>query len=539
MLLNYCRESLYKIIEFNDRAVLDEEYSKLINNIDITRIQDDEAAKLIESLLRELNALKLNDVEKQALAEAYNRGIQSSVLSAFARAKYPKNVDELADVVGTPAAIACQAIVALASGIANYKRETARKQGELAERVMELKADELNRLTVLRTQFFDTEYTLYKRYNLPDRLNLKEVQMAQYIKVLADEDSERRFERLERLKGDFDAFPPFWYQLGKTAQELGREDPARECYAHFERIYPHVFREDLDYVMLCMHRILLGESEEDVESVRRDLNTIEQNTKYYYKWENILFAALMYYQLGDLENARRLIRTSINEGYCVDLHQQILTDLESEAARARLGGKAEGLVKKADAAALEALRQVGPQQQLEALRALGRMISDISISLSLRSHAAQTISYLVPVYNFYSVGRSVVKGDAYYDNCVAHLPDAWFSGGKTKVRLQFRGRTFKPSNIARDHKAEIVYVAFSRVLKQSDIVEKKQLWPLTLHIENKAVVIDIEFEVRPVTPQLKKIRPELSPDEPFFEMRSIRYADRTYRVRDGLITYEE
>ena len=539
MLLNYCRESLYKIIEFNDRAVLDEEYSKLINNIDITRIQDDEAAKLIESLLRELNALKLNDVEKQALSDAYNRGIQSSVLAAFTGARYPRDVDELAAVVGAPAAIACQAIVALATGIASYKRETARKQGELTERLMELKVDELNRLTVLRTQFFDTEYTLYKRYNLPDRLNLKEVQMAQYIKVLADEDSERRFERLERLKDDFDAFPPFWYQLGKAAQELGREDAARECYAHFERINTHVFREDLDYVMLCMHRILLGEPEEDPEGVRRDLRIIEQNTKYYYKWENILFAALMYYQIGDLDNARRLIRTSMNEGYCLDLHQQILSEMESEVARATLGQKTDGLVKKADASAFEALRRVGPQQHLEALRAMGKMISGITISLSLRSHAAQSISYLIPVYNVYSVGRAAVKGDAYYDNCVVHLPDAWFSNGKTKVKLLFRGRTFKPSNIARDRKAQTVHVAFSRVLKQSDVVEKKQQWPLTVHIENKAVVIEIEFEVRPVTPQLRKIRPELSPDEPYFEMHAIHYADRTYRVRDGLITYEE
>ena len=539
MLLNYCRESLYKIIEFNDRTVLDEEYSKLINNIDITRIQDDEAAKLIEALLRELSALKLNDAEKQALADAYNRQIQSSVLTAFKGATYPKNVDDVAEVVGAPAAIACQAIVALASGIGGYKKEIARKQREVSERLMELKADELKRLTVLRTQFFDTEYTLYKRHNLPDRLNLKEVQMAQYIKVLADEDSERRLERLERLKDDFDAFPPFWRHLGEAAQEAGREDVAEECYKHFERIYPHVFREDQDYVMLCMHRVLLRDSEEDVERIRQDLRIIEQNTKYYYKWESILFAALMYYQLGDLDDARRLIRTSINEGCCVELHEQVLTQMESDAARAALGEKAQRLVDKADASAFDALRRVGPHQHLEALRALGKMISDITVSVSLRSHAAETISYMIPVYNFYSVGRTVVKGDAYYDNCVVHLPDAWFSSGKTKVRVAFRGRTFKPSNVARDRKAGMVHVVFSRVLKQNDVVEKKQQWPLTLHIENKAVVMDIEFEVRPVTPQLQKLRPGLSQDVPYFEMRAIDYAGRSYRVRDGLISSEE
>lgn len=539
MLLNYCRESLYKIIEFNDRTVLDEEYGKLINNIDITRIQDDEAAKLIESLLRELSALKLNDVEKQALADAYNREIGSSVLSAFKGAAVAAGASaRVANVVGTPAGIACQAIVALVSGIGTYKKEIARKQRDVSDRLMQLQVEELNRLTILRTQFFDTEYKLYKRYSLPDRLNLKEVQMAQYIKVLADEDSERRFERLDRLKDDFDAFPPFWYQLGKAAQEASREDVADQCYQHFEQIYPHVFREDLDYVMLCMHRILMRDPEKDDDAIRHDLRIIEQNTKYYYKWENILFAALYYYQLGDLDDARRLIRTSVNEGYCVDLHQQILTQMESSAARSALGERAESIVEKADASALEALGNVGPQQQIEALRALGKLIWDIKLSVSLRSHAGETISYLVPGYNLYSVGRTVVKGGAYLDNCIVQLPEGWFEGNKTKVRLLFTGRTFKPSSVSRDRKTGMVQVEFPRVLKQSDVVEKKKEWPVTVHIENKSVVIDIHFDIRPVTPQLQKLHPELNAEEPYFEMRGIDYGGRSYKVRDGMITYE-
>jgi hypothetical protein len=538
MLLNYCRESLYKIIEFNDRTVLDEEYGKLINNIDITRIQDDEAAKLIEALLRELSALKLNDVERQALADAYNREIRASVLTAFKGAAFPK-MGDVAEVVGTPGAIACQAIVAIASGVGTYKKDIAHKQNQISDRLMELKADELNRLTVLRTQFFDTEYTLYKRYNLPDRLNLKEVQMAQYIKVLADEDSSRRVERLERLKDDFDAFPPFWYQMGKAAQEAGLDDKALEYYAHFESTCAHVFREDLDYVMLCMHRILLRDVDKDADQIRKDLRSIEQNTKYYYKWENILFAALTYYQLGDLEDARRLIRTSVNEGYCIDLHQEILTEMESAAARETLGEKAEDLVDKVDAGAIDALRRVGSQQQVEALRALGKTLSNISLSVSLRSHAGETISYLVPGYNLYSVGRTVVKGGAYYDNCVVNMPDAWFAGGKTKVKVVFRGRTYKAASVSRNKKEKMVDVVFSRVLKQSDVVEKKQQWPITVHIENKGIVLDVGFEIRPVTPQLQKLRPELSMDEPFFEMKTIDYAGRTYQIRDGLITYGE
>lgn len=533
MLLNYCRESLYKIVEYNDRAVLDEEYGKLVNNIDITRIQDDEAAQLIESLLIELNTQKLSETERQYLMDAYNKRIQDNVLEVFKGGKNAPSVDS-----DEPATLACQAILYLASGIVGYRSEKAQLKKEIAERSLQLQAEELKRLTVLRTQFFDTEYKLYKRYDLPDRLNLKEVQLAQYIKVLADDDSQRRLERLERLKDDFDAFPPFWYRLGKAAQDTRRIDLAKSYYSHFERIQPHVFREDQEYVQLCMHRILLFDPDAELESIQQDLRTIESNTKYYYKWENVLFAALMYYRLGDLENARRLIRQSINEGYCIQLHENVLVEMESRAAKANLQEMASDLVEKADLHALDALNAVGPEKQLEGLRALGKQLTDITITMAPRSHAAQGMSYFVPVYNLYAIGRQIGKQDGYNDFCIVHLPMAWFEKGRPKLRLEFKGRTFKPAGISEDRKEGVVHVTFARVFKEKDIVEKQQEWPVTLQIEGKSTALELGFQVQPVTDHLLKRRPELPPDEPYFELRTIRYLERIYQVRDGLILYE-
>ncbi|MCX5757248.1 MAG: hypothetical protein NTU83_01820 [Candidatus Hydrogenedentes bacterium] len=533
MLLNYCRESLYKIVEYNDRAVLDEEYGKLVNNIDITRIQDDEAAQLIESLLIELNALKLTETEKQYLMDAYNKRIQNGVLDVF---KGGKNAPSVSST--EPATLACQAILFMASGIASFRSEKNRLKQDVAERALQLQAEDLKRLTVLRTQFFDTEYKLYKRYDLPDRLNLKEVQLAQYIKVLADEDSQRRLERLERLKDDFDAFPPFWYTLGKAAQDTNGIDLAKSYYSHFEHIQPHVFREDQEYVQLCMHRILLFDPESEVESIRQDLRTIESNTKYYYKWENVLFAALMYYRLDDLENARRLIRQSINEGYCVPLHESVLVEMESLAARANLQGMADGLVEKADLQALDAIEKIGPEKQLDALRALGKQITDIAVTMAPRSHAAQGMSYFVPVYNLYAIGRQIGKQDGYNDDCIAHLPIAWFDKGRPKLRLEFKGRSFKPAGVSVDKESGQGHVTFARIFKEKDIVEKQQEWPVVLRIEGKNTALELEFQVQPVTDRLRKLRPELPPDEPYFELRTIKYQKREYKVRDGLIIYE-
>ncbi len=533
MLLNYCRESLYKIVEYNDRAVLDEEYGKLVNNIDITRIQDDEAALLIESLLVELNTLKLSELEKRYLLDAYNKRIQNKVLEIFKGGKNPPSIN-----ADEPATLACQALLYLASGIAGYRESKARLGQEIAERSLQLQAEELKRLTVLRTQFFDTEYKLYKRYDLPDRLNVKEVQLAQYIKVLADEDSQRRLERLERLKDDFDAFPPFWYEIGKAAQETNQPDLAKSYYSHFERIQPQVFREDQDYVQLCMHRLMLFDPDSEEEFIRQDLRTIESNTKYYYKWESILFAAIMYYRIGDLDNARRLIRQSINEGYCVELHESVLVEMESRAARTSLQQMADGLIEKEDIEALDALERVGPEKQLDALRALGSRITDITLTTAPRSHAAQGMSYFVPVYNLYAIGRQINRQDGYNDYCIAHLPSAWFDKGRPKLRLVFKGRVFKPAGISTDKKGGVVHVTFARVFKEKDIVEKRQEWPLVLRIESRQTTLELEFQVQPVTERLKKLRPELPPDEPYFDLRTIKYGDRVYTVRDGLILYE-
>jgi hypothetical protein len=243
----------------------------------------------------------------------------------------------------------------------------------------------------------------------------------------------------------------------------------------------------------------------------------------------------MYHQIGDVKNARRLIRMSMNEGYSIPLHETVLAQIESEAARSTLQETAGQLVEKADADALETLARVGPGQQLEALRALGKQITDIAISMRGRSHAAQNMSYLVPGYNVYALGRSVVKGDAYFDNCVVSMPDAWFAELRPKVKLICNGRTFKPSDTAPDSAAGIVRLTFSRVLEQNDVVEKKQQRLLALRIESRAVNIEVEFEAKPVTPELQRQRPDLVPDAPYFQMRAVRYGGRTFPVKDGLI----
>jgi hypothetical protein len=529
LLMNLCRESLCRIVDYNDRIVLDEEYSRLANNIDVTLIRDDEIAELIKRLMIELNALKLDEGTKAQIVGFYERKMSSSILAAL---KPPK---ELLGNAATPVQMACQAILLTAWGTTNRAKALSKYDKEMGEKVLALRADELKRLTDLRTAFFGTEYTLWKRYGLPDRLNLKEVQLDQYIRVLQDDDPVRRLQRLERLKDDFQAYPPFWYQIGLAAQMANDKPVALSYYRRFDDVATPVLREDPDRVAVCMHRIALLDPQQDREQIVRDLQTIERNTKYYYRWENILFAALTYYGIGDVENARRLIRTSINEGYSVPLHEEVLTEMESAAARSQLEGRRADMLNTADSIGFDEAMRVGRNNSLATLRALGDQITGIRLNVAARSRTAQSAKLAVPGYNVYLLGREAFKGDVYFDNVIVRLPAAWMKGGNPSVSLKFNGKTIKSGDKSRDDKTGDLIVEFPRVLEQDGVLDKGKVYPCTLKLDDEHGQIELGYRVLRVTEELRRVHPELPADSPYFELQTITYMGEQYRLEHGLI----
>lgn len=518
VLMNLCRESLCKIVNYNDRVVLDEEYSRLANNIDVTLIRDDEIAALIQKLMIELNALRLDEDAKAQIVGYYERKLNLSILDAI---KPPK---ELLRGASDPILMACKAILLTSWGTTNRAKALSKYNKELAEKVVALRADELKRLAELRTAFFGTEYALYKRYGLPDRLNIKEVQLEQYIRVIQDEDPGRRLERLERLKEDFEAYPPFWYQIGLAAQEAGNNTLALVYYRRFDETALPMLREDPDRVAVCMHRIMLLDPVQDRAAILRDLETIERNTRYYYRWENMLFAALTYYALGDVDNARRLIRTSINEGCSVPLHEQVLVEMESVTARARLEGTRLAMVSATEGIAFDRAMQVGRARSLDTLRALGGQITGIALDVQPRNQTAQKAALAVPGYNVYLLGREAFKGDVYFDNVVARIPAAWFSGDKPHVSLKFNGKTIKPADKTRDKATGDVIVTFPRVFDRDDVLAKGRVYPCALKLEDDHGEMELGYEIHRVDAETLR-----------FELRTIEYMGESYQLEHGLI----
>ncbi len=65
MTLNYLHGSLNKIVLYNDKIVLEEEYNNIINNLNLTVIEDPELVHVITYLMDTLTQFRLSEMDRE------------------------------------------------------------------------------------------------------------------------------------------------------------------------------------------------------------------------------------------------------------------------------------------------------------------------------------------------------------------------------------------------------------------------------------------------------------------------------------------
>ena len=391
VLVNYCKVSLTKIVDNADKVVLDEEYDAIINNIDVTRVRDDETADLFKRMLTCLIEKRLRDEEREQVREIFNQQMDNAIYEAFSS---PGSVFASG---GTPIGIAASALQSLVSGYFNYKRSITRYKTQLNKELWQLKKDELQELTTLRGWFFDTEYTLYKRYNLPDRLRLSEKQVQTLSTTLSNPDLPARIRLLEGYKSDFEAYPAFWFYLGLAYQQLGNKPQALKCYAHFDDIYKPILREDAISAAVSINRLQLLDPAHDKSRIAKNLHNIEDNNKYYYKWEQILLAALAYAQIGDYGSAQQLIQRNIDHRCSLPNHYKLRADINSELALKQLPTALRRVVSGQKPGIPDALNTITPHDEYNFLRAARPLLVSVQVDITSQKRSKLSTSVSIPL----------------------------------------------------------------------------------------------------------------------------------------------
>ena len=119
---------------------------------------------------------------------------------------------------GNPVTMAVSLASQVGIGYMNYRRNMAEYELDHDKAFWRLQRSAMEQFNGLRRELFDTAWRLAKEYHFEDRYRLTERQIHQYNDILMDnEDLIRKYERMDAIKDNFEAYPPFWYYFGNTA----------------------------------------------------------------------------------------------------------------------------------------------------------------------------------------------------------------------------------------------------------------------------------------------------------------------------------
>lgn len=545
--LNYCHLSLVKILAYQDRVILDEEYHNIINNIRLSAIEDKEIITLLQDLMDTLHTFKLAEEEKELLIRAYNTQVANSVyavsmqggnnlVTAYgAKTIFEKvtasqsssKLDTVADNAakgvswgpyGTLAGAAMGVGKLLFSGTAgtnplgfglvsmyalsraggmyqHYRENTAHYRESLEKKLWELDKESMQAIHELRKAFLQVSWTLMKRYEVPERWRLTETQFQRAIEVFKEPEAEKRYRQLTLLQDDFTMFPPFWYTFARTAQDVGDLELALEIYQRIEKQHRDFFRQDHEFSSALMDKVVLIRAIQEthpelLEAVGMDVNIpfdleriVQQSSG---DWRKKMFAALQYIELQQYETARQLVQANLDNGRDVSLNSRVLGDIYA------LSGDEEQL-----GALIEQMCQDDQSRYQDALYLIGRIRDGRLLQSTLDA-------WLAPVL---VDTRFAMEGSWIGDDVLTvDIPLVWLKDTPEYVGL----RVLMPGSDTEywtddafeiDTEQERVIFSVTGVLDKDDVLEQHQQTTMLVELISSAesVVFLVEAAVQEVT----------------------------------------
>ena len=338
--LNLWTVSVSQIVDYNDVNIMKQEYDNIMNNLNLEKMpKDDALLDVIKEIMDEITSYQIDAGEIKFIDREYQHQLKNAVWSA---------VPNVAAIFATSNPVAMGVTLATQVGIGymNYRKNKAEYQLKYDKSKWEIQKNRMQHLNALQKQLFDTAWRLSESYEFPDEYRLTAQQITEYNKALMESNPVKRYINLEMMKGSFNAYPAFWYQLGSTANTIYRSDKyeseldididIRENYKKyaidaFERY------SELNQFNLLRHDVLTSAwALEYLELL--DLNSSNDPSKALElikiaeKYSGNAFdiselCAFAYLRIGDYENAIRVFLYLVNNNYNAIINTQILSGL--------------------------------------------------------------------------------------------------------------------------------------------------------------------------------------------------------------------
>ena len=211
--LNLCTVSVSEIVDYKDLNVLEQEYELILNNLNLHNIPKDQALlHILRQILDTVTFFRIYEGDKMMLEKKYQQKIKNAIWNAI------PSFGLIA--VGEPYTFAISMIASVGMGYMNYRKEKANTLTEREEQEWTLQRSAIEQFNALRRELFDTAWRLSDSYKFDDKYRLTESQISQYNSILMDSIPLRKYERLDSIKDNFEAYPPFWYYFANAAMDV-------------------------------------------------------------------------------------------------------------------------------------------------------------------------------------------------------------------------------------------------------------------------------------------------------------------------------
>lgn len=331
--LNLCTVSVSQIIDYDDINVMEQEYEAILNNLNLEQMPKDEALlNILKQILDTITFFRIHEVDKQFVEREYQQKMKNAIWSAVPNAG-------LLVAGGNPVTMAISLASQVGIGYMNYRRVKSEATLQRDKERWGLERTAIEQFNGLRRELFDTAWRLSETYNFPDRLRLTERQITQYDNILMDGDLLRKYDRLDTIKDEFAAYPPFWYNFGNTANSIARSaldlsDESRQAYlalakGHFEQYRKSnshaLLREDPIAAACALELVDLLDFNNDCEYISK---LLEEAVRYSGRANDVLqLASVAYLKMNDFDRAANLLRQLVNEQYNTVMNAQLLSSI--------------------------------------------------------------------------------------------------------------------------------------------------------------------------------------------------------------------
>ncbi len=334
--LNLCLVSISQIIDYNDLIILDQEYDGILNNLNIENMpKDDALLKILKQILDTITFFRIEEGEKQFIELDYQRKMKNAIWSA---------VPNLGLLVtgGNPATIAVSLASQVGIGYMNYRKRKAEISYEKERQEWELQRSAIEQFNGLRRELFDTAWRLTEAYGIHEEYRLTERQISQYNEILMDPNYLRRYKRLEYIKNNFKAYPPFWYYFGNAAKNILSQDKSlsedekanyeEKAQEHFEKCLEitenNLLRED-PIEATCALELFDIYRLPNKNKCKDELKKLLGRAKKAAGTSNDILelCAIAYLQINEVEEASKILEMLVNEGYNAEINAQLLSEI--------------------------------------------------------------------------------------------------------------------------------------------------------------------------------------------------------------------